>query len=155
MKRKRWGIRSHRLVPMEILLGLTAGIVLATLLVRWAQQRDVTAQHRIFGAGLVVAALIYVGLAAFRGAGPTLLAYEAGGVALFGGLAILGRRYAAVLAGGWAAHVLWDVLLHLGTQPGAAYTPQWYPWLCVSFDLILAGTILRNDRAVRRLGSNA
>jgi hypothetical protein len=38
-------------------------------------------------------------------------------------------------------HVLWDVSLHL-SGAGAMYTPDWYPWGCVSFDLVVAGAVL-------------
>ena len=50
-----------------------------------------------------------------------------------------------MLAAGWAAHVAWDVLLHL-SGAGAEYTPHWYPWLCVSFDLVMAGAVLASSR---------
>ena len=38
-------------------------------------------------------------------------------------------------------HPVWDVALHL-TGTGAGYTPDWYPWGCVSFDLMVAGAVL-------------
>jgi hypothetical protein len=61
---------------------------------------------------------------------------------LYGLVALIGfKRWPAVLAAGWTAHVAWDVLLHLDGA-GAAYTPGWYPWLCVSFDLVLAGAVM-------------
>ena len=61
---------------------------------------------------------------------------------LYGAAAWLGFRVsAAVLALGWAMHVVWDVALHL-QGAGAGYTPFWYPWGCVSFDLMVAGAVL-------------
>jgi hypothetical protein len=69
-------------------------------------------------------------------------------------MAWLGReRRAALLAAGWAAHVPWDLLLHLGDKPGAAYTPDWYPWMCVSFDLVIAGAIIGRPRRLARVAS--
>jgi len=59
------------------------------------------------------------------------------------------RRGAALVAAGWAGHVFWDVLLHLGDAPGAGYTPAAYPWLCLSFDLIVAGAILKQPHRAR------
>jgi hypothetical protein len=32
------------------------------------------------------------------------------------------------------------VALHL-TYPGAGYTPVWYPWFCISFDLVVGGAV--------------
>ena len=64
------------------------------------------------------------------------------GVLLYGAAAWVGfRRSAALLALGWAMHVVWDVALHL-QGAGAEYTPGWYPWGCLSFDLVVAGAVL-------------
>jgi hypothetical protein len=67
---------------------------------------------------------------------------------LFGGVALVartGRRL--LLASGWAGHALWDVAFHTGGR--GAYVQEWYPMLCVAFDLFLAGylcgTALRRD----------
>ncbi len=65
---------------------------------------------------------------------------EAIGVALFGAVAWLGARRAALwLAAGWAAHVGWDLLLHPLTDGG--YAPAWYVRACVGFDLVVAAWI--------------
>ena len=78
-----------------------------------------------------------------------MLGLEVLGVLLYGGLAWAGhRKSAALLALGWAVHVLWDVSFHL-EGAGAAYTPDWYPWGCVSFDLIVAGAVLAAPRPMR------
>jgi uncharacterized protein DUF6010 len=86
------------------------------------------------------------------GAGARSLALEVGGVVLYGAAAWVGfRKSAALLALGWAMHPVWDVALHL-QYPGAAYKPDWYPWGCVGFDLIVAGAVFvacaRADRRV-------
>ena len=60
---------------------------------------------------------------------------------LFSLVAWLGVRGALWwLALGWAAHVAWDVGLHLDRSQ--ALVPAWYPLFCVGFDLIVAGFIL-------------
>jgi hypothetical protein len=128
-------------------ISLIAGAVLAWPLVFVARRRSLAGALRIYAVGLIVAALIYLGFAMAGGAPARWLAIETAGVIGFGALAWMGvRRSAALLAAGWAGHVLWDVLLHVGDSPGAGYTPAAYPWLCVSFDLIVASAVLFRPR---------
>ena len=62
----------------------------------------------------MVAALVYVGFGAAGGAGARRLALEIFGVLLYGAAAWAGLRGRPwLLALAWAAHVGWDVLLHL------------------------------------------
>lgn len=127
---------------MMAVLALATGLVLGLALVGYARGKPWRRELRILAIGLVVAALVYVTFAIGRGASARWLGLESAGVLLFGGVAWLGfKGWPAVLAAGWMAHVLWDVLLHL-EGAGAAYTPEWYPVLCVSFDLVVAGAIL-------------
>jgi hypothetical protein len=92
------------------------------------------------GVGLVVAAGLYVLFAALAN-DPRGLVLEASGVALFGALAAVGGRESRyVLAAGWVLHVLWDVELHPAGFAG--YAPRWYPAVCLSFDLIVAGYLI-------------
>ena len=94
----------------------------------------------LYGVGLVVASLTYVGLAAVGGASEWI-GTEIGGALVFAALAVGGtRRYELLLALGWALHVGWDVLLHVG--PGTGFVPAWYVPACVGFDLVVAGAIL-------------
>ena len=131
-------------------LSLIAGAMLAFPLVYIARRRSPERAPRIYAVGLVVAALIDVGFAAFGGASARWVAFETVGVVGFGAIAWMGLRRGALLLGaGWAGHVLWDVLLHLGDAPGAAYTPAAYPWLCLSFDLIVAGAVLTQRHGAR------
>jgi hypothetical protein len=127
---------------MMAVLALSTGLLLGLALIGYARGKPWRRELRILAIGLVVAALIYVAFAIGGAASTRWLGLESAGVLLFGAVAWLGvKRWPAVLAAGWMAHVLWDVLLHLeGT--GAAYTPGWYPLLCVSFDLVVAGRIL-------------
>lgn len=120
---------------------LLLGVILASPLLLYAHRARSRARF-VFAIALVVAAFIYV-LFVVRAEEPAKwLAIEALGVVVFGVFAVLGWRGSiAWLAFGWAAHPLWDIAIHRA-GPGAAFTPQWYPLACVSFDLIVAGYIL-------------
>ncbi|HYC31336.1 MAG TPA: DUF6010 family protein [Gemmatimonadales bacterium] len=127
---------------------LIVGIVLAFGFLWWAR-RQPDGGSWLYAVGLVVTALIYVGFAVIGGADARSLGLEALGMLLYCAVAWAGyRRSAAVLALGWALHILWDVALHL-EGPGAAYTPGWYPWGCVSFDLVVAGAVFVSARPRR------
>jgi hypothetical protein len=139
---------------MIMLVGLVAGLALALGLVRFAGRQGPRRARCLYAVGLVVAALIYLGFAAAGRASAALLATEALGVAVYGTAAVLGfRRWPSVLALGWATHVMWDTPLHV-EGAAAVYTPDWYPWLCVSFDLVLAGAVWvqRREQLGRRHG---
>lgn len=126
---------------MITLIALVVGVVLAFPFVLWTRAQP-DGGRRFYAIGLGVTALIYLAFAMFGGGGGRSLGLEAGGVLLYGGAAWLGfRKSIALLALGWAMHPVWDVALHL-TGAGAAYTPDWYPWGCVSFDLFVAGAVL-------------
>jgi hypothetical protein len=122
-------------------IALVVGILLAFGFLLWARARP-DRSRRIYAVGLAVTALIYVVFALVGGGGARALGLEAMGVLLYGAAAWVGYRWsAAILALGWAMHVVWDVTLHFGGG-GAGYTPGWYPWGCVSFDLMVAGAAL-------------
>jgi hypothetical protein len=122
-------------------IALLVGIVFAFGFLRWTRAQP-DGGRWIYTIGLVVTALIYVAFPVIGGGGARALGLEAVGLLLYGALAWAGyRRSATVLALGWALHVLWDVSLHL-QGAGAMYTPDWYPWACLSFDLVVAGAVL-------------
>jgi hypothetical protein len=123
-------------------LGVLAGVGLALGTIYLARQWEPMTALRAYAVGLVATAAVYVALALVGRASSRWLAIEALGVALYGGLAWLGfRRWLPALALGWAAHVGWDLALHLG-GPGGAFTPAWYPWLCLGFDLPIALAVI-------------
>jgi hypothetical protein len=104
-------------------------------------------EMRIYAVGLIVAALIYVCFAVVRDAGPSWLLLESGGLLLFSSVALIGLRVSLwALVVGWAAHALWDVSLHRVME--VEFVPDWYPVICVGFDLFLSGYI-----AIRKLRS--
>jgi hypothetical protein len=123
-------------------IALILGSFLALALVGLARRFPPERERRIYAVGVLSAALIYVGFAVAGGAGARWLALETFGVLLYGAAAWGGLRgRPRLLALGWAAHVAWDVLLHL-SGAGAEYTPHWYPWACISFDLVMAAAVL-------------
>ena len=128
------------------MLALLTGTVLSLGLARLARMKAPGEEVRVYAVGLVIAALLYLVFGLVGGAGAGWLALESLGVFIYGTAAWAGLRgRASVLALGWAAHVAWDVPLHLNGA-GAEYTPLWYPWLCVSFDLVMAGAALASVR---------
>ena len=128
---------------IELMLAVFAGIALALPYVVYAHRAR--ARRRVFGIGLIVAAFVYVVFALVRGTVEGVL-IELGGVVLFGLFAFLGiRRSIGFLALGWIAHVGWDVLLH--PVASSSYAPWWYPVVCIGFDLIVAGAIVRDREA--------
>jgi uncharacterized protein DUF6010 len=122
-----------------MLLPILVGAVLGGLFVTFARARK-AGEARVLALGLLVAALIYVGLA-MGDKGREWLVIELAGVVLFGGLAWLGLRASLWwLAVGWIAHVAWDVGLHLDRPQ--VVVGAWYPLLCVGFDLVVAGFVV-------------
>ncbi len=132
-------------------VALIVGVALATPFLLWTR-RQPDAGMPFYAIGLGVTALIYVAFALIGGASGRSLGVEAVGALLYGGIGWIGfRKATAVLALGWALHPVWDVALHL-TGTGTGYTPSWYPWGCVSFDLMVAGAVLTAARAARSSG---
>ena len=92
-------------------------------------------------AALFVAAGLYVVFALRAGEGTTWIVIEVVGVAVFGGMGVVGLfgRMWWIVAG-WALHPLWDVGLHyLG--PGRPFAPETYTIACLSFDLLVAAYV--------------
>lgn len=128
------------------MFALLPGIVLSLALVGLARRYPPTRERGVYAVALVIAALIYFVLGLAGGASAQSLAFEILGLFLYGAVAwggLHGKPW--LLAVGWAAHVAWDVLFHLSGF-GAEYTPDWYPWFCVSFDLVIAGAVLASSR---------
>jgi uncharacterized protein DUF6010 len=124
-----------------IVTGAVLGII--WIVVVRTTRRDTSLS--LYALGLAIAAVIYVAFALVGPANGTWLAVETLGVARYGAAAWVGRGSPVVLGIGWAAHAAWDVLLHLGGA-GALYTPGWYPWACVGFDLVVAVELVRSRR---------
>lgn len=129
---------------MEKLFQLILGVVLALLFIWFARTRGPQREPFIYSIGLIIAALFYVAFSV-TGATTQWFMLELIGLVVFTIFAVLGLRVSLwFLALGWASHVSWDVLLHLiREQP---FVPNWYPVACISFDLIVAGSIVAQLR---------
>lgn len=129
-------------LPEQIVCGvvLAFGVILLQYLI--VPKRPVI----FWSLALVIAALVYnafVLAAAFddKDQSTRWHATEAVGVLLYGVVALLGITYSGVwTAAGWAAHPAWDVW-HMLT-PGATHVPEWYPGVCIGFDVIVALWVL-------------
>lgn len=90
---------------------------------------------------LVIAGGAYVGFAVAGDAGRLWLLAELVEAVILGALALLGLRDSPYwLAGGWAIHLIWDVVLHyVGT--GHAFAAEAWTIACASFDLLVAAYI--------------
>lgn len=120
-------------------LAILLGVLLAVPYVVYAHRARRSGV--LFGLGLTIVALLYVGFAAVGGGGSQSLLLEIAGVVLFGAAAVVGIRwFTPLLAAAWAAHVAWDLLLHPVQFSG--YAPWWYPVVCIGFDLFVSGFIL-------------
>lgn len=130
------------------------GLLAAALYLVYARSQDSYTESLILRSGLIVAALIYVGFAAVWGNG-TWMFIEIAGIAIYGLFVLLAVRFSAIwLAIGWAAHSIWDVLLHL-LGLGHAIAPEWYVVACLSFDLLVAAYILTRLNEWKPTGSPA
>ena len=120
-------------------VGVPAGALAGALLILFARTRA-RGEVRVYGIGLVVTAFAYVLFGLRYGASPDHLRVEAIGAVLFAAAAVLGVwRWPAILALGWSAHVIWDLVFHHSRGPASA--PVWYPVVCVGFDLFVGGYI--------------
>ena len=123
-------------IALQLLIGMVACGVFIVVARSLGQQREL----RLYAIGLVIAALIYVGFTAQGVAPPGWLALELAGLLVFTLCAWLGLKVSAlILALAWAAHAAWDVILNKLLD--VAFVPDWYPLVCVGFDLLLAGYI--------------
>lgn len=121
---------------------LLLGGLLGAVYVWFAITRTANSQ-RIFAVGLMVAALIYVGLALLNPAARPYLPLELVGFGIYTVAAILSWRGSRWwLVAGWGLHPVWDLLVHYAATTGAeVVVPYWYAVACLSFDIIVAFAI--------------
>jgi hypothetical protein len=117
-------------------------VVLAFLLSRFIGD---FAGRSVLAIVLIMAAGSYQGFAIMAsnllGTGPIWAPVELVGGVVFGTMALLGLRGSPWwLAAGWAAHPIWDIVLHY-FGPGGSFAPESYVIGCLSFDLLIAGYI--------------
>jgi len=88
--------------------------------------------------GVIVTALCYVYFAVRAHAGPTLIAGEVGGVAIYGALALRGLRGSVWwIAVAWALHPIWDVAVQL-VGPAREFAPTVFATACLTWDPVVA-----------------
>jgi hypothetical protein len=129
---------------MQTLIAVISGLVLASALISFARRSgNYAREKRIYGTGLVVAALVYVGFGFFSDSNGWKI-IELIGVPVYALFAWLGLKKSGwFLALGWALHVFWDASLH---GAWTLFVPSWYVGLCLGFDVLVAGYV-----AVREL----
>jgi len=117
------------------MVGACAAAIYASLLRLFDSQRA----QQLYAAGLLTAALIYVGFAGLNH-GTAHLGLELAGLLIFGLLSVIGsRRWPLILGAGWLAHGGWD-FWH-GAHP-ASYVASWWPGFCMGFDWVVGVYIL-------------
>lgn len=130
-----------------LLAHLVIGAVSAFVFIGIARRSGWEWEKRIYAAGLFIAALIYVGFAIIGGASLNWSVIELVGLIVFTLLAVLGLKLSIwLLAAGWALHGLWDALLHVAHHEH--FFPEWYPVICLGFDLIVAAYIAVRFKAL-------
>lgn len=138
---RAFGCRHSMTTLLQLLIGTLACLVFVLVARQAGQKREMI----LYAAALMIAALIYVGFAVAGGATVSWFIIESGSLVLFSLAALFGLKWSAwVLMTGWAAHAVWDVLLHKVLEVG--FVPEWYPVVCIGFDLFLAGYIVVRKR---------
>lgn len=129
---------------LEVITGGILAGVLVTLL-RHARFERVL---RFWAVALSVAAAIYVGFVLVGGAQAEWFWIEVAGFILFSVLAFLGFKFSPwVLALAWFAHIAWDALLH---PQNTVFVPQWYPAVCMGFDLVVGAYLIAAYSQLRK-----
>ena len=128
------------MLVIETILG---GIAAVGVLSVYKNASDLSLRS-FFAGTLTLAALIYVGFALFGLVTGTASAnwflVELIGLAIYFAFAYLGfKKSAALLAVGWALHVVWDLAFH--SSGTVDFVPTFYPGVCLGFDLTFAAYI--------------
>ena len=115
---------------------VASGVILASWLLFYSRRFAVAARYHLLAAGLSIASLVYV-VFALISLNTIWITVEVVGLLLFLMFVWLAYQYSFwFVALGWLLHIVWDVGIHgMETAP---YVPQWYAWLCVGFDGIVA-----------------
>ena len=127
-------------VEWSVLVTL-AGMGLAAAFIVYAERHAAGERRRVYGIGLIVAAVIYLVFSVLT-QNILWILIETFGALLFTVFVYLAFKYSYwFLVMGWSIHMVWDGALHAAEV--APYVPQWYPPVCVGFDLVIALFIAR------------
>lgn len=121
-------------------VSVSVGVIAAAALVLLARVLARRREMLVYGIGLGITAIAYLVFGLQLGAPRDHLELELVGTVLYGAAAVFGtRRWPALLALGYTAHVAWDLFFHYAGGP--AFAPSWYAFFCVGFDLPMGGYI--------------
>jgi hypothetical protein len=124
-----------------VVLGIGSGLA-GVLLFKLQPAKE----KQLYGIGLIVAAIIYVGFAV-HGDGPKWVGIELLGLMVYGAMAVAGWRGSMWwLAIGWAAHAGWDMIVHGIHTP---FAPRGYAIWCGAIDLTFGLYIAWRLRSAR------
>ena len=123
---------------IAILAGLAFTISCILIARRWRIERE------LFGYGLLLGSLWYVGFGFYEGLSAASLLPQILAAVFFAAMAILGlTRSMVFIAAGWGTHIIWDYAGHyLGAMPG----PWWTAPACLGFDPVVAAYLLARSR---------
>lgn len=115
---------------------LAIGIILAGLTILVIQALPSKIDNLFYAVALIIAALIYVGFSSLS-QNTTWIFTEILGVIIFSIIAFVGIKFSPwFLAMGWLIHPAWDLLLD--NHNLTAFVPQWYPTVCIGYDIAIA-----------------
>ncbi len=129
----------ERAIRVQNLLFIFFGALFAVAFVLFAERAgSYRKEKRVYALGLIAAAVIYVGFGLFSGSLGWQLT-ELAGLLVYSLFAFAGvRRSGWFLCGGWALHMVWDVLMHGASTD---FVPHWYRMACFGFDVLVAARI--------------
>ena len=113
-----------------------SGVILAGGLLFYCRRYSVVTRYHLLAIGLSIASFLYVIFALFS-LNNIWITMEVVGLLLFLMFIWLAYHYSFwFIALGWLLHIVWDIGVH--AHETAPYVPQWYAWLCVGFDAVVA-----------------
>lgn len=124
---------------MLYLMQIVLGVFLALGSIAFG--RKIKRENLVFGLGLLLVSVWYLGWGVWGGYSLEILLPQIAGGVGFGICAIFGLRGAAILIGvGWMIHGVWDLASPLFSD--VSYMPAWTTPLCLGYDLLLGGYVI-------------
>ena len=112
------------------------GVILSGGLLIYCHRLSAVTRYHLLAIALSIASLLYVVFALLT-FNLMWIAVEVVGLVLFLLFIWMAYQYSFwFIALGWLLHIVWDIGVH--PHETAPYVPQWYAWLCVGFDAVMA-----------------
>ena len=128
-------------MSLTIIWEVALGAIIALACIYIFRSKNIRKEVIAWGYGLVIAAIVYL-IFAEMNKEPTWIYIELGGVVLFSLFLWFAKKWNLLFVPvGWLLHMVWDTLLHIVVDPG--YAPDWYPDLCIGFDVVIAIYLFR------------